>query len=92
MCNVRSWSDQMAAGGPAQEMVGASQKNLSDPNDNQDFDFPAWLIKHQDFSDALVPQWVEGVKAKYGKLNTKFVCIGYCYSAPYVCDQLSEKG
>ena len=68
------------------------KKNLHDPNENPDFDFQGWLKKHQAFSDPFVPKWVEEVKAKYGKADTKFVCTGYCYGAPYVMDQLSDKG
>ncbi|PPJ51011.1 hypothetical protein CBER1_07813 [Cercospora berteroae] len=68
------------------------KKTLADPNDNPTFDFPAWLAKHQEFSHPFVPKWVEEVKRKFGKEGTKYVCTGYCYGAPYVCDQLSEKG
>lgn len=71
----------------------SKHKDMSDPNDNPDFDFSGWLEKHHAFSDVFVPKWVEAVKTKYGsELETKFLCVGYCYGAPYVCDQLSEKG
>ncbi|KAF2212747.1 hypothetical protein CERZMDRAFT_111797 [Cercospora zeae-maydis SCOH1-5] len=68
------------------------KKDLHDPNDNPTFDFSAWLAKHREFSHPFVPKWVEEVKKQYGKPETKFVCTGYCYGAPYVCDQLSDKG
>ncbi|EGP85734.1 uncharacterized protein MYCGRDRAFT_74155 [Zymoseptoria tritici IPO323] len=66
--------------------------NPTDPSANPDFDFGAWLAKHQAFSDPFVPKWVEEVKQKYGKSGAKFACTGYCYGAPYVMEQLSEKG
>ena len=25
----------------------------------------------------------------YGKENTKYACVGYCFGAPYVCDELA---
>lgn len=75
-----------------QDAIYKHKKDLSDPNDNPDFDFPGWLAMHQKFSDPFVPKWVDEVKSKYGKANTKFLCTGYCYGAPYVCDQLSDKG
>ncbi|UJO16062.1 Hydrolase pyvD [Fulvia fulva] len=72
--------------------VWKHKKDLSDTNDNPDFDFPGWLAKHRAFSDPFVPKFVEEVKSKYGKSDTKYTCVGYCYGAPYVMDQLSDKG
>jgi len=37
----------------------------------------AWMEKHQAFSDPFVPKWVNAVKSKYGKEDTKFACVGY---------------
>jgi dienelactone hydrolase len=38
-----------------------------------------------------VPKWVEAVTARYQGTSTKFVCVGYCFGAPYVCDELAMK-
>ncbi|KAG8158327.1 hypothetical protein KVR01_012088 [Diaporthe batatas] len=56
------------------------------------FDFYAWIKKHQEFADEAVPRWVDAVKTKYGKTGTKYASVGYCFGAPYVCDQLVEGG
>jgi hypothetical protein len=40
------------------------------------FDFEAWLAKYQKVAEAKVPNWVEAVKKKYGKAETKYACVG----------------
>lgn len=40
------------------------------------FDFDAWLAKYQKVAEAHVPNWVEAVKKKYGKPETKYACVG----------------
>ncbi|PVH79863.1 NAD(P)-binding protein [Cadophora sp. DSE1049] len=69
-------------------------KHRKDRNDrsNPDFDYEAWKRKHTAFADEAVPRWVEEVKEKYGRPKTKYVCVGYCFGAPYVCDQLAGDG
>ncbi|KAI5928193.1 hypothetical protein F4810DRAFT_698823 [Camillea tinctor] len=57
---------------------------------NPDFDFEAWKRKHTAFADAKVPEWVSAVKERYGKPDTKYACVGYCFGAPYVCDELAK--
>ncbi|KAH9826986.1 Dienelactone hydrolase family [Teratosphaeria destructans] len=57
-----------------------------------DFDFDHWLKEKMAFSDPAVPKWIDEVKSKYGGPGTKFACVGYCYGAPYVCDQLAAGG
>ena len=42
------------------------------------------------YANARVPGWVEAVKQTYGKADTKYACVGYCFGAPYVCDQLAQ--
>lgn len=37
----------------------------------------AWMEKHQEFSGPFVPRFVEEIKAKYGKEQTKFACVEY---------------
>ena len=43
---------------------------------NPDFDYEAWKKKHIAFADEAVPKWMEEVKQKYGKLKTKYACVG----------------
>jgi dienelactone hydrolase len=42
------------------------------------------------FADAAVPKWVEAVKEQYGSRETKYACVGYCFGAPYVCNELAK--
>lgn len=69
-------------------------KHRKDRNDrsNPDFDYEAWKRKHTAFANEAVPKWVKEVKEKYGQPITKYVCVGYCFGAPYVCDQLAGDG
>ncbi|ENH74730.1 Protein AIM2 [Fusarium oxysporum f. sp. cubense race 1] len=55
---------------------------------NPDFDYEAWKRKHTAFADVAVPKWVAAVKKNYGTSTTKFACVGYCFGAPYVCNEL----
>ncbi|KAJ3550124.1 hypothetical protein NM208_g153 [Fusarium decemcellulare] len=58
--------------------------------ENKDFDYEAWKCKHTAFADVAVPKWVRAVKESYGD-NTKYACVGYCFGAPYVCNQLASE-
>jgi len=58
-------------------------------NSNPNFDYEAWKMKHIAFADENVPKWVEQVKQQFGQPNTKYACVGYCFGAPYVCDELA---
>jgi len=53
------------------------------------FDFKAWVSKNMEFALKATPEWVEAVKAKYGQTNTKYACTGYCFGAPFVCNELA---
>nr|RBQ91263.1 hypothetical protein FVER53263_13894 [Fusarium verticillioides] len=55
---------------------------------NPDFDYEAWKRKHTAFADVAVPKWVAAVKKSYGTNTAKFACVGYCFGAPYVCNEL----
>ncbi|KAK5373385.1 hypothetical protein LTS13_005583 [Exophiala xenobiotica] len=68
-------------------------KHRKDRNDrsNPDFDYEAWKKKHIAFADATVPGWVEAVKSRFGKPQRKYACVGYCFGAPYVCNELAGK-
>ncbi|OMP86611.1 Protein AIM2 [Diplodia seriata] len=68
--------------------VWKHRKNRHDRSDPT-FDYEAWKSKHIAFADATVPRWVDAVKAQYGSDGTKYACVGYCFGAPYVCDELA---
>ncbi|KAB8263541.1 hypothetical protein BDV32DRAFT_161729 [Aspergillus pseudonomiae] len=57
---------------------------------NPDFDYEAWKRKHMAFADEAVPRWVDEVKRTYGQPSTRYACVGYCFGAPYVCDELAK--
>ncbi|KAF5974933.1 dienelactone hydrolase [Fusarium coicis] len=62
---------------------------LSDPN----FDFESWKNKHLKASEEAAARWVKAVKAQYGSSeDVKFACVGYCWGARFVCQQLSADG
>ncbi|KAK4556662.1 hypothetical protein LTR86_006233 [Recurvomyces mirabilis] len=63
-----------------------NRKDRSDPT----FDYEAWKVKHTTYADEYVPKWVEVVKEQYGCTETKFACVGYCFGAPYVCNELAK--
>lgn len=56
------------------------------------FDFESWLAKHQKYAEEHLDNWVAAVKEKYGKPETKYACVGYCFGAPYVMQSLTPKG
>ncbi|OAP59512.1 hypothetical protein AYL99_06810 [Fonsecaea erecta] len=68
--------------------VWKHRKGRDDPAPG--FDYEAWKKKHIAFADEAVPGWVEAVKAKFGTPTTKFACVGYCFGAPYVCNELAR--
>lgn len=57
---------------------------------NPDFDYEAWKKKHIAFADEAVPTWVKAVQDRHGGGTTKFACVGYCFGAPYVCNELAK--
>ncbi|KXJ88812.1 dienelactone hydrolase [Microdochium bolleyi] len=66
-----------------------SANPLNDPN----FDFVGWKDKHYNASEEVAAKWVADVKALHGKPEgVKFACVGYCWGARFVCQQLSEQG
>jgi len=66
-------------------------KHRKDRNDRSEpgFDYEAWKVKHTTFADEAVPKWVKEVKESYGHAETKYACVGYCFGAPYVCNELA---
>ncbi|OAG08585.1 NAD(P)-binding protein [Paraphaeosphaeria sporulosa] len=71
--------------------VWKHRKNRNDHSD-PNFDYEAWKRKHMAFADVAVPNWVSAVASRYRKDNPKtgFACVGYCFGAPYVCDELAK--
>lgn len=63
---------------------------LSPKESKPDFDFEAWKNKYAAFAEKKVPEWTKEVKQMYGKPNTKYACVGYCFGAPYVCNSLAD--
>lgn len=72
-----------------QDPVYLHRKDRHDKLTDPTFDYEAWKVKHTEFADANVPRWVEQVKTKYGESSTKYACVGYCFGAPYVCNELA---
>ncbi|KIM99096.1 hypothetical protein OIDMADRAFT_104937 [Oidiodendron maius Zn] len=68
--------------------VWKHRKNRHD-NSSPDFDYEAWKRKHMAFANEAVPKWVNEVKEKYGQSGTKYACVGYCFGAPFVCNELA---
>lgn len=68
------------------------RKDRNDTETDPGFDYEAWKAKHTAFANSAVPPWVSAVKSEYGTPTSKFACVGYCFGAPFVCDQLSSKG
>ncbi|KAL4966417.1 Alpha/Beta hydrolase protein [Aspergillus stella-maris] len=68
--------------------VWKHRKNRHDKS-NPNFDYEAWKNKHTAFANEAVPRWVEAVKREFGRAETKYACVGYCFGAPYVCDLLA---
>ncbi|KAJ2980782.1 hypothetical protein NQ176_g2436 [Zarea fungicola] len=62
---------------------------LTDPN----FNLEAWSAKHLTVSEEVAAKWVKDVKEKYDPSNkVRFGCVGYCWGARFVCEQLSDSG
>jgi hypothetical protein len=40
------------------------------------FDYEAWKSKHTAFANENVPKWIQQVKSQYGKVDTKYCCVG----------------
>ncbi len=57
----------------------------SDPNQT----FEEWIARYSAIANDYVPKWIEGIKAEFGKADTKYACIGYCFGAPYVMESLA---
>ncbi|KAF2107786.1 hypothetical protein BDV96DRAFT_557408 [Lophiotrema nucula] len=70
--------------------VWKHRKNRND-HSNPDFDYEAWKHKHTTFANEAVPRWVKTVSDRYKDGKTKFACVGYCFGAPYVCDELAKE-
>ncbi|CAD0110206.1 unnamed protein product, partial [Aureobasidium uvarum] len=68
--------------------VWKHRKNRHDTQD-PNFDYEAWKKKHIAFADLAVPKWVKAVREEFGNEHTRYACVGYCFGAPYVCDELA---
>ncbi|TIA47529.1 dienelactone hydrolase [Aureobasidium pullulans] len=71
----------------------AVSKHTTTPLNDPNFDFEAWCGKHLKSSEEAAAKWVEAVKSTYGTSGSvKFACVGYCWGARIVCQQLSKDG
>ena len=43
---------------------------------HEGFNFEEWLAKYSKIAEENVPKWVDAVKQKYGKAETKYACVG----------------
>ncbi|PNP86512.1 hypothetical protein FNYG_00214 [Fusarium nygamai] len=74
----------------ADYFLGSSTKHSLTPLSDPNFDFEAWKNKHLKASEDAAARWVKAVKAQYGSSeDVKFACVGYCWGARFVCQQLS---
>ncbi|KAF2670612.1 alpha/beta-hydrolase [Microthyrium microscopicum] len=71
---------------------GDNLMNYRDENrkDLPGFDFKAWATKNMEWAMSATPKWIEAAKEKYGKEETKYACVGYCFGAPFVCQELAK--
>jgi len=53
------------------------------------FDMSAWVGPKMDAAVPMVPPWIQAVREQYGTSSTKWVCVGYCFGAPFVMDCLA---
>ncbi|EMC99258.1 hypothetical protein BAUCODRAFT_31592 [Baudoinia panamericana UAMH 10762] len=69
--------------------VWKHRKDRHDKTTDPNFDYEAWKVKHTTFANDATPKWVQEVRSKYGGEKTKYACVGYCFGAPYVCNELA---
>ncbi|KAI1852212.1 hypothetical protein JX265_013065 [Neoarthrinium moseri] len=72
--------------------VTKHRTNRHDTTTDPEFDYEAWKAKHTSFAEEAVPRWVSAVSSQYADSGTKFACVGYCFGAPYVCNELAKGG
>ena len=72
-----------------QDPVWKHRKDRHDTTTDPSFDYEAWKVKHTTFADQAVPRWVKAVGEQYKKDDAKVACVGYCFGAPYVCNELA---
>lgn len=56
--------------------VWLHRKDRLDHDMDPEFDFQAYIDKHMAFAVDATPKWVEAVKEKFGKPDTKFAVVG----------------
>ncbi|EUC28987.1 hypothetical protein COCCADRAFT_107727 [Bipolaris zeicola 26-R-13] len=68
-------------------------KHTWSPLKDTSFDMNAWKEKHHKSSEEIAAKWTAAVMSRYGTSEkTKFACVGYCWGARIVCQQLSKDG
>ncbi|KAF2754407.1 alpha/beta-hydrolase [Pseudovirgaria hyperparasitica] len=66
-------------------------KHRTDGVSEPGFDYEEWKRVNMEFAEGAVPKWVDEVRERFGK-GKKFACVGYCFGAPFVCNELSDAG
>ncbi|CAK7205815.1 hypothetical protein SEUCBS139899_008594 [Sporothrix eucalyptigena] len=54
-----------------------------------EFDQKAWRDKHFNFALEHIPVWTAAAKEKFGTPESRYACVGYCFGAPFVLNQLA---
>lgn len=60
------------------------------PNHLPDRDRQAWIDNSRQPAIDAFPAWLDAVKGKYGRENTKYCAVGYCFGASFVMDLCSD--
>lgn len=76
MCTILAMLVAGFADVRVQDPVWKHRKDRNDTTTEPGFDYEAWKKKHMAFSDEAVPRWVDEVKLKYGKSETRYACVG----------------
>lgn len=59
-------------------------------NHENDRDRQPWIDNARKPAIDAFPAWLDAVKGKYGRENTKYCAVGYCFGAPFVLDLCSD--
>ncbi|ESK94069.1 dienelactone hydrolase [Moniliophthora roreri MCA 2997] len=65
------------------------QGHRDDTTTDPGFDYEAWKAKHMAFAIEHVPIWMDAVVKEYGREDTKYAVVGYCFGAPFVMNALA---
>lgn len=72
--------------------ISKHREHRLDTKTEPEFDYEAWKQKHTTFANDNVPKWIKAVQEQFGTPDMKYACVGYCFGAPYVCNELADGG